>query len=675
MKTGRVRRILLRAAVAIGVMMWLPGSLLPVSAGNATAYTYTISQDEEWMVTQDAYLVSRVLMREHAMTSPRDLFVKENRLYLADTGASRVLIYQLDTGDCREIGGETLSSPVGLFVDQNNELYVADNGLGAVVKFSPEGEVLHRYDRPDSAAFGTETTYSPSKVAVNSSGTLYVVSDGSYDGMIQLDQNGEFLGYFGYNNNPITAWEYLQDLLFTDEMKAQLFSRVPYSFGNVDIDTKGILYSVTQSAEGNAIKKHDVAGLNLLTPNMEDEQDFVDVCIGTDGQIYAVTATGLIFEYDMDGHLLFTFGGRAIAVEQNGVFATASAIASDSQGRLYVLDGERGLVHVMAPSNYAKAVHTAMREYSLGHYAVSYELWNDIISIGGASYFATNNMAQCLFQEKQYDEAAALYRASGDREGYSQSFWHIRNQWLSKALPYLLLGLAVAAAAVMVCRRLLRRRQPAASGPHILRDDAKLLWRTVRHPIDSFYSIRHEGAGHISTALVIYALAYLLFIAYQTVSGFVLIGNSGQKASLLFLSLIFLAPLILFILSNFLVGEVKESNARFRDILVSTAYILAPFVVAAPILILISHVLTTSELRLFQLAMVGLILWMVVNLLIATREMHAYDLWPAIRHLLITVFLMCVIVLALSMIYMFWDQLTDFVLSIIKEVGYHGKGA
>lgn len=80
--------------------MWLPGSLLPVSAGNATAYTYTISQDEEWMVTQDAYLVSRVLMREHAMTSPRDLFVKENRLYLADTGASRVLIYQLDTGDC-----------------------------------------------------------------------------------------------------------------------------------------------------------------------------------------------------------------------------------------------------------------------------------------------------------------------------------------------------------------------------------------------------------------------------------------------------------------------------------------------------------------------------------------------------------------------------------------------
>lgn len=221
--------------------------------------------------------------------------------------------------------GETLSSPVGLFVDQNNELYVADNGLGAVVKFSPEGEVLHRYDRPDSAAFGTETTYSPSKVAVNSSGTLYVVSDGSYDGMIQLDQNGEFLGYFGYNNNPITAWEYLQDLLFTDEMKAQLFSRVPYSFGNVDIDTKGILYSVTQSAEGNAIKKHDVARAEPVGAQHGGRAGFCG-CLYRNGRANICgNRHRLVFEYDMDGHLLFTFGGRAIAVEQNGVFATASA--------------------------------------------------------------------------------------------------------------------------------------------------------------------------------------------------------------------------------------------------------------------------------------------------------------------------------------------------------------
>ena len=122
-------------------------------------------------------------------------------------------------------------------------------------------------------------------------------------------------------------------------------------------------------------------------------------------------------------------------------------------------------------------------------------------------------------------------------------------------------------------------------------------------------------------------------------------------------------------------GEVKESNARFRDIFISTAYILSPFVVAAPFMIAVSHILTGSELRIFQLVMIGLLIWIAVNIMIATREMHAYDNWPAIKHLLITVFLMCVIVLALSMLYMFWDQLSDFVSSIIKEVKYRGTGA
>lgn len=669
------RRTLKRAAVAIVLSLCFVSLTFTVSAENATTYTYTVSQDEDWMVTQDAYLISRVLMRSQALSTPKDIFVKGNLLYVADTGAARVIVYNLDTDDCTELGRDILASPAGLFVDDDGAVYVADSSLCSVLKFSSDGRLLKQYDRPTAAALGTETTYSPSKVVVNSGGTLYVVSDGSYDGMVQLDQNGEFLGYFGYNNNPMTAWEYIQDMFFSEEMKAQIFNRVPFSFCNADIDSKGIVYTVTQAAEGNAVKKHDVSGQNLLHSEMVDEKDFADVCIGSDGQIYAVTVSGLIFEYDTDGNLLFTFGGRAISVEQNGIFSSVTAIACDDQDRLYVLDGERGLIHVFAPTTYAVAVHTAMREYNRGNYTESYNQWNNIISIGGASYFAVNNMAQCLFQQKKFDESAALYKASGDRYGYSQAFWHIRNQWISDYLPYLLIALIAFIAVIAVLKRIRRKHGPFRGGQSIVVSDAKLLLRTMRHPIDSFYDIRHEKAGHISTAIAIYAVAYLLFLAYQTVSGFVVIGNSANRVSLLFLSLIFLAPLTLFIISNYLVGEVKESNARFRDIFISTAYILSPFVVAAPFMIAVSHILTGSELRIFQLVMIGLLIWIAVNIMIATREMHAYDNWPAIKHLLITVFLMCVIVLALSMLYMFWDQLSDFVSSIIKEVKYRGTGA
>lgn len=102
------RRTLKRAAAAIVLSLCFVSLTFTVSAENATTYTYTVSQDEDWMVTQDAYLISRVLMRSQALSTPKDIFVKGNLLYVADTGAARVIVYNLDTDDCTELGKDTL---------------------------------------------------------------------------------------------------------------------------------------------------------------------------------------------------------------------------------------------------------------------------------------------------------------------------------------------------------------------------------------------------------------------------------------------------------------------------------------------------------------------------------------------------------------------------------------
>ena len=105
------RRTLKRAAAAIVLSLCFVSLTFTVSAENATTYTYTVSQDEDWMVTQDAYLISRVLMRSQALSTPKDIFVKGNLLYVADTGAARVIVYNLDTDDCTELGKDILASP------------------------------------------------------------------------------------------------------------------------------------------------------------------------------------------------------------------------------------------------------------------------------------------------------------------------------------------------------------------------------------------------------------------------------------------------------------------------------------------------------------------------------------------------------------------------------------
>ena len=103
---------------------------------------------------------------------------------------------------------------------------------------------------------------------------------------------------------------------------------------------------------------------------------------------------------------------------------------------------------------------------------------------------------------------------------------------------------------------------------------------------------------------------------------------------------------------------------------ISTAYILAPFVVLMPFVILISHIITGNELALLELGIVAILGWVLVNLLIATKEIHLFEMGEAIRHLLITLFLMAVIVLALSLIYMLCEEMVNIFIAVVKEVHY-----
>lgn len=659
-----------KRALMLLLAICLLGSIsLTVSAESAATYTYTPGVDGGWVRTQDAYQVTEVILQEVTLTGPQDMLVSDGILYIADTGSGKIILYELATKKVTEWGVGELSSPAGLFLTEDKQLYVADNVAGEVVLFNEKGEVTRRYGRPTTVTFGSDATYRPSKLVVNASGTIYVVSEGSYDGMIQLDSQGEFLGYFGYNNNPLTAWDYIADYFFTDEMKAQLTNRVPYSFKNTAIDAKGMIYTVTQAAEGNALKKHDVAGHNLLHNKMVDEKDFVDVCVGPGQRIYTATGTGLLFEYDANGEVLFTLGGRAIAEERNGVFTTVSAITCDEAGRLYVLDAERGLVHILKATDYARNYHDAIDLYNSGDYEGSALLWQHIKAVGGTSFYAENYLAQCLYEQGNYEGAAAHYRQAGNTAGYSDAYWQIRNNDIAKMLPYIVIVLAV----VLIVSFLIKRfydPDRKVKKPNIWKEDTKMLFQVLRHPIDTFYDIRRENKGHMITAAVLYLVEYLLFMAYFLGSGFVLIGNSAKSASVLFYSAMFWAPVMLFVASNYLVCEVGEGKARFRDVFISTAYILAPFVVFMPFVILISHMITANELALLQLGIVAILGWVFVNLLIATKEIHMFEMGEAIGHLLITVFLMAVIVLALSLIYMLCDEMVSIVISVVKEVRY-----
>lgn len=218
----------------------------PVSAGNSTANTYTVSVNWEWIKTQDAYLPGQVYFKDEGLNRPSDIVVMNMKMYVADSDNGRILIKDLnDREKPTEILGEGIvNRPTGIYVTADGTIYVADAGSKTVVVMGPDGGVRLTIGEPDSPMFGADAMWEPSKVAVDGRGNIYVMSEGGFNGLVQFSKTGEFLGYFGSNQTSKSLVETIQDIFFTAEQIAQLFNRKPAAFTNVAIDQDGLVYGV-----------------------------------------------------------------------------------------------------------------------------------------------------------------------------------------------------------------------------------------------------------------------------------------------------------------------------------------------------------------------------------------------------------------------------------------------
>ncbi|WDU82873.1 hypothetical protein [Caloramator sp. Dgby_cultured_2] len=82
--------------------------------------------------------------------------------------------------------------------------------------------------------------------------------------------------------------------------------------------------------------------------NMAGDSNLVDIDVDNNGNIYALSQYGYIFEYDSFGNLLFIFGGEDELSERRGLFRNAAAIDVTKDGKIYVIDKEKASLY---PSN------------------------------------------------------------------------------------------------------------------------------------------------------------------------------------------------------------------------------------------------------------------------------------------------------------------------------------
>lgn len=499
MKMSRIIALIV-AAVMLSVLA------APISAYAATPYSgYVYDHKDNPVPSLNGYVYMDSIdgygSESGPFKAPQHLFIAgDDSLYITDSGNNRIVHMTADQRLLRVYGaveGEgRLNGPKGVYVTDDGTLYVADTKNSRIAVFDRNGTFLKAYEDPKNPLLGEKFQFVPSKLVVDKRGYLFIVVDGLYQGLLQLDPNGEFAGFFGANHVPFSLTRVITRMVATKEQKAQMATEKPPEFSNLFQDKDGFLYTTTLGIDTKQLKRLSAVGVDTLssqetatgrfgdarlriTTDSKGKMQirkhvFVSVTVDSQGFITALDQmTGKAFQYDSLGNLLFVFGGIG---SQNGLMITPSSIAVDSQGIIYIADEMRGRIDRFRATEFAELVHRASILYADGLYEQSKGPWMEVLKRNSNYNLAYLAIGKALYRQEQYKEAMGYFKTARAYNEYSLAFLEYRKNYMREHFVWFVAGMIAFAVAFRIWTGRRRRR--------------KMLLRK------QFYSVRGaEGGG------------------------------------------------------------------------------------------------------------------------------------------------------------------------------------
>jgi tetratricopeptide (TPR) repeat protein len=440
--------------------------VLALSAGPAN-YTYNYDFWNEQVASPDAYRVGAYLLGSALGTDnfrdPQGLFIRDNRIYVCDSGNNRIVLITAKEGGEYEleavissvvIDGEEspFNYPMDLFETESGDIYITDTNNQRILRLDRDWNYLSSILKPDDQSIDAGSEFLPAKIIVDFAGRIFVQARNVNKGLMEFDKQGAFAGYMGANRVQVNIVDYAWKFVSTQAQRARMDLFIPTEYNNLCLDRDGFIYVTNSSGQADPIRRLNAMGQDILIRNGYEDPEG-DLAYGNAGGIagrskfidaaalendsYACfdRVRGRIFMYDFQGNFLYAFGGVG---NRQGYFLQPVAVEKMGYS-LFALDSRTCTLTRFDLTGYGAAINDALSEYQAGRYESSAERWEQVLKMNGNYDLAYIGIGRAALRQGDYLKAMKYYKLKRYREGYGKAFQLYRKQWMEENLWKILL--------------------------------------------------------------------------------------------------------------------------------------------------------------------------------------------------------------------------------------------
>ena len=676
--------------------------IAPVSAVGYTSYNYNSKGDA--IKSPYPYTpvkeISGIDIGVGEFSNPSDIYRDyKGNIYICDSGNNRIVVLNSDFTFKQEITEitvgyftEKLNNPSGVFVDPNTDLlYIADTDNSRVIALDETLTTVIRVDRPyQKGVVDDDFIFAPTKVAVDNGGRIFVVSKNTYEGLMQFDSKGQFLGFVGANKVSISPIEYFWKRLSTKAQASKLQLTLPTEFSNLEIDSDGFIYTTTsiisedgadilirrQNPSGDDVLKKSeflsIAGdidysTDTTSTSKIGPSSFVDVAIGDYGIYSALDAKrGRIFTYDFEGNLLYVFGGDGNNGSDSGCFFTPVAMIKNGEN-FAVLDMYKATVTIFEPTEYGLLINEAVGCNYNGDYDDSAKIWEKVIKLNCNYEQAYTGMGISQLRSGDYKEAMKNFKLGANKYYYSKAFKEYRQGWLES--NFIWVALIVVMTLVLLCVGITYSEKRRIAGKHTDMDSPlKYVFYSVSHPFDGFFEMKRRKMGSIKISSVILVALIICFVIKQQLTGFIINNTDLSDFNIFNEAVKVLGPFALFCIINWCVTTLMDGEGKLKEIINCTATCLIPLTISIIPLTVLSNIITMEERAFYYVLLAVVVAYSLFLLLVGIMETHQYSFGKTLASIILTIIGMVITIFIILLFVNLINTLFDFCVKIYNEV-------